>query len=57
MSVVDKLKSAVGLEDESATKKRFRCNDCDNEFESFKQPRRASCMECMGNDVEVVERY
>lgn len=55
MSVVGKLKSAIGLDDDPTEEKtRFRCPDCGNEFESYKVPKRAFCDECMNEDVEVV---
>ncbi|PSQ11840.1 hypothetical protein BRC93_04135 [Halobacteriales archaeon QS_5_70_15] len=55
MSVVGKLKSAIGLDDAAADEKtRFRCPDCGNEFEPYKVPKRAFCDECMSEDVEVL---
>ena len=56
MSVVGKLKSAIGL-DGDATKEKtaYRCPECDNEFESYKAPERAFCDECMNEAVEVRE--
>jgi hypothetical protein len=54
MSVVETLKSVVGLSDGRVTT-RYRCIDCDNEFESAKDPDRAKCMECLGTNVEPVE--
>jgi Zn finger protein HypA/HybF involved in hydrogenase expression len=55
MSVVGKLKSAVGLDDETEEKHRMRCTDCGNEFVSYKPPERAVCGECMSEDLDVVE--
>ncbi|MEF8791307.1 MAG: hypothetical protein V5A61_14375 [Haloarculaceae archaeon] len=54
MSVVGKLKSVIGLEDDTDDRTRFRCPDCGNEFESYKMPKRAFCDECMNEDVEVL---
>lgn len=33
----------------------FECSECDAYFESAKQPKRASCPECLSNDVAVVQ--
>ena len=55
MSVVGKLKSAIGIDDAPTDEKtRFRCPDCGNEFGSYKLPKRAFCDECMNEDVEVI---
>lgn len=54
MSVVETLKSIAGF-DESIQTTQYRCTDCGNEFESAKDRGRATCMECMGNDLETVE--
>ncbi len=57
MSIIDRLKGIVG--DGASVenrKKRFRCHDCDSEFESYKLEERASCPECLGHDVEVAKR-
>lgn len=35
-------------------KRRFRCPECDAEFTSAKQPRRATCPQCLGTDPEPV---
>jgi DNA-directed RNA polymerase subunit M/transcription elongation factor TFIIS len=54
MSVVGKLESAIGLDDDPTDERtRFRCPDCGNEFESYKDPQRAFCDECMNENVEV----
>jgi protein-arginine kinase activator protein McsA len=55
MSVVKKLKSVVGMDGDSHTKKRYQCQQCDNEFESYKLPERTSCPECLSTDVDVLE--
>lgn len=34
--------------------KEFECAECDASFDSAKQPKRASCPECLSNDVAVV---
>lgn len=34
--------------------KVFECSECDETFESAKQPKRASCPECLSNDVSVL---
>jgi predicted Zn-ribbon and HTH transcriptional regulator len=54
MTVLDTLKGMVGL-DSGANVKHFQCNNCGNEFDSAKAPKRAKCLECMERDVEVVE--
>lgn len=51
MSVVDKLKSAIGLDEEHSTYK-YECADCGREFTSAKDPERATCSECLSRDVE-----
>lgn len=54
MSVMQTLKNIVGLEESDPTS-LYRCTDCDNEFESAKDPARVTCLECMGHDVELIE--
>lgn len=54
MSVIDTIKTVVGL-DSGAITHEYRCQDCDNEFESAKDPDRASCMNCMSYNVERVD--
>jgi predicted Zn-ribbon and HTH transcriptional regulator len=51
MSVIQKLKSALPIEDESITRRTYECQECGNTFESTKTPDRAKCMECLSNDV------
>lgn len=53
MSVIQKLKSALPIEDEGVTHRTFECQECGNTFESTKRPERAKCMECLSNDVQV----
>jgi len=55
MSIIDSLKGMIGADNGQNRKKRFECNDCDHEFESFKRTERASCPECLSSDVEAVE--
>jgi hypothetical protein len=54
MSVIGIIKNVVGL-DSGMTIRQYRCVDCNNEFESGKDPERASCMECMGYNVELID--
>lgn len=55
MSIIHKLKGMVGKGgSDPNSKKRFTCHGCDSEFDSFKLEGRASCPECLSNDVEVV---
>ena len=55
MSVIDSIKSKL-LEDERAATRRFRCADCDNEFETAKnKDRRISCPACVSKDVTEIE--
>lgn len=35
--------------------KVFECSDCDATFESAKQLKRASCPECLSNDVAIAQ--
>jgi predicted Zn-ribbon and HTH transcriptional regulator len=53
MSVLQKLKSVLPIEDESITHQMFECQECGNTFESTKTPDRAKCMECLSEDVRV----
>lgn len=56
MSIIKKLKGLVrGGESHANAKNRFTCHNCESEFESFKLEERASCPECLSNDVEVVK--
>ena len=55
MSIIETLKGVVGADGAGSAKKRFACNKCDHEFESFKREDRTACPECLSNDVEVVE--
>lgn len=34
--------------------KEYECAECDSSFDSAKRPERASCPECLSNDVTVV---
>jgi Zn finger protein HypA/HybF involved in hydrogenase expression len=54
MSVIDTIKNVVGF-DSGITTHQYRCVDCDNQFSSAKDPERASCMECMGHNVELID--
>ena len=56
MSIVQTIKSVVGMDNEAQTEKRYRCPECDTEFTSFKTEQRAMCMECANGDVELLER-
>ncbi|WP_248895660.1 hypothetical protein [Haloplanus halobius] len=51
MSVLQKLKSVLPVEDEGVTRRTYECQDCGNVFESAKTPDRAECMECLSADV------
>jgi len=55
MSIIDKLKGVVDMDDGSTSETRYRCPDCETEFTSYKSPDRSFCTECMNQDVEVVE--
>lgn len=54
MSALQRLKSVIpGVDDEDPnTVRTFECQECGNEFESAKSPKRAQCMECLSHDVE-----
>lgn len=54
MSVVDLLDRLIGTDTNRVQLKVFECADCGSTFESAKQPDRASCPECLANDVEQV---
>lgn len=34
--------------------REFECLECDNTFESAKQPERAQCTECLSSDVDLI---
>jgi predicted Zn-ribbon and HTH transcriptional regulator len=53
MSLVQKLKSAIGS-DESFETTTYECRDCGATHDSAKTPDRASCPECLSNDVTQV---
>ncbi len=52
VSVLDTIKQAVGLGDSGVESTVYECTECNNTFESAKDPRRAQCMECMSTAVE-----
>lgn len=54
MSVVDLIDKVLGAGGDSVQLKEFECADCESTFESAKDPDRASCPECLANDVEQV---
>jgi protein-arginine kinase activator protein McsA len=56
MSIMDKLKDVVGMNDESTSKTHYRCPECERDFTSYKRPDRSFCTECMNQDVEVLEQ-
>jgi ribosomal protein S27AE len=51
MSVIQKLKSALPIEDEGVTTRTYECESCGEVFESAKTPDRVQCMECLSTDV------
>lgn len=51
MAVVDLIGKLLGKGGSGLQIGVFECADCDAEFESAKQPERASCPECLSNDV------
>lgn len=54
MSIVEVIDRVLGTGSNSVQLKVFECADCDSTFESAKQPDRASCPECLSNDVTQV---
>lgn len=52
---IGKLLSKVLGRSSSVDLKVFECADCDATFESAKQPERASCPECLSNDVALAQ--
>lgn len=54
MSIVDVIGRVLGTGSSGVQLKAFECVDCDSTFESAKQPDRASCPECLSNDVTQV---
>lgn len=51
MAVVEIIDKLLGVSGSEIQLKVFECADCGAEFESAKQPERASCPECLSNDV------
>lgn len=49
-----KLISKLFGGDSGVELKEFECGECDSTFDSAKQPKRASCPECLSNDVAVI---
>lgn len=49
--VIGKLASKLLGRDSGVELNVFECSDCGSTFESAKQPDRASCPECLSNDV------
>lgn len=50
MSALQKLKSAVpGLDDDAQS---FECRECGTIFESDSAPDRATCVNCLSDDVD-----
>jgi protein-arginine kinase activator protein McsA len=57
MSIIQKVKSAVGMDSTDTTsEKRYHCPECDSEFTSFKTEERAMCIDCMNGEVELLDR-
>lgn len=54
MSVVEIIDKLFGVSGDSVELKVYECAECDSTFESAKQPDRASCPECLSNDVTQV---
>lgn len=51
MSVLQKLKSALPVDDDGVTTRIYECQECGEVFESAKIPERAQCMECLSANV------
>jgi protein-arginine kinase activator protein McsA len=50
MSALQELKSAVpGLDDDAQS---FECRECGTTFESDSAPERATCVNCLSDDVD-----
>ena len=54
MSVVDIIDRVLGMGGSDIQLKVIECGECGEQFESAKQIERASCPECLANDVEQV---
>ncbi|MFB6359788.1 MAG: hypothetical protein ABEH59_00535 [Halobacteriales archaeon] len=52
---IGKLVKKVLGRDTGVEIKAYNCADCDETFDSAKQPERASCPECLSNDVSVAQ--
>lgn len=52
MSVIQKLKNALPVEEDSAASQTYECRECGAVFESEKKPGRVVCTECSSADVE-----
>jgi predicted Zn-ribbon and HTH transcriptional regulator len=51
MSVIQKIKSALPVDDNTVTKRTYECQECGHVFESAKTPDSAQCVECLSHDV------
>lgn len=51
MSIVDSLKSIVGVGDPGVSFTPYRCDDCGHGFESAKTPERVQCPECLSREI------
>lgn len=52
MSITDTIKQFIGGDGGTVDVTEYRCNECDNTFDSAKSIERVQCMECLSNDVE-----
>lgn len=55
MSVLQQLKSALPIEDDSDGVYEYECHDCGHSFRTKKDPGRAICEECRSTDLEELE--
>jgi ribosomal protein S27AE len=52
MSVIQRLKEALPIDEESAKRRTYECQKCGTVFESEKNPDRVICSACSSTDVE-----
>jgi len=57
MSIANIISRLLGGDGGGVEMREYECVECDNIFESAKQPERAQCMECFSNDLEVVSTF
>ncbi len=55
MNVLQKVKSALPIDEGSDGVYAYECHNCGHEFRTGKEPGRAVCEECRSEDLEELE--